>query len=87
MITVIKKGVEEPKSTKKAKREYIKKCRNCQCVFTYQRKDTLYNWDSWNMVRCPGCDYLCDIIIPRRYRKSIVQIDKEYEEALEMDGR
>ena len=86
-MKILKEGIKPTKSEKKSQKEYIKKCRNCKCVFIYQRKDTLNCWDAWNMVRCPSCDYLCDIIIPRRYRKNIVQIDKEFEEAQKMDGR
>ena len=67
-MKVLKEGIKPTRSEKKAQKEYIKKCRDCQCVFTYQKKDTIYCWDSWNIVRCPSCDNICNIIIPRRYR-------------------
>lgn len=67
-MKVLKEGIKPTKSEKKAQKEYIKKCRNCKCVFTYQKRDMHMAYDEWNWVDCPCCHHYCNIIIPKRYR-------------------
>lgn len=68
MIKVLVEGEENNRKNKKENREYIKKCRNCKCVFTYQKKDVLIRYDNMKVVYCPCCKHYCNIIFPRRYR-------------------
>lgn len=67
MIEIIKKG-EKPVTKK-----YIKKCRNCKTVFSYQREDMIFEGsppDDWHYaVVCPVCDmHLITSIFDRRDR-------------------
>lgn len=69
-MKILKEGIKPTRSEKKAEKEYIKKCRNCKCVFVYQKRDIRECWGDWNWVECPCCKHCCNVILPRRYRGS-----------------
>lgn len=64
MKTILKKGYKKlPEDY-----VYVKKCRTCGCIFTYQLKDIDYYCDLDRYVECPNCGYSCDIIFNKKYK-------------------
>ena len=47
---------------------YVKKCRTCECVFTYNLDDIIITYDVDNFVRCPDCGYYISIFFKRKYK-------------------
>lgn len=67
MIVIKEKGTKEKKVKNPT---YIKRCRSCGCLFTYQREDIyLPEFDYYlNYVYCPQCQNHCSILFDRRYK-------------------
>ena len=77
-MEIIKKGVElkETKSYKRSMTKYIKKCRDCGCVFVYKRTEINSCSVDWNYVICPHCQCCNDVIFKRRYREKGAKKDE-----------
>lgn len=63
-MKIIKKGYK----TKPEDIVYVKKCRTCGCVFTYNLDEITVSYNGDNIIRCPDCKYFNDIIFKRKYR-------------------
>ena len=69
MIVIKEKGTKKKKVKNPT---YIKRCRSCGCLFTYQREDIyLTEFDYYlNYVHCPQCEKYCPILFDRKYKSN-----------------
>lgn len=47
---------------------YVKKCKECRCIFTYKLSETFANQ---TMVGCPNCGYWNDVLFHRKYKGGV----------------
>ena len=68
-MEILKKGVSknETNSYKRARAKYIRKCRDCGCIFVYERREINSWYDAWCYVWCPHCHCCNEVMFRKRY--------------------